>query len=205
MGLKSALQQDRRKIRLKCSWIKIKTGRSLTSYYHRWNRFNWEEKKKDLLPITIELDGEKQRPSEKKNTLSTEWCRRMKNGGYGSVQTSSYVSFFPVHIFCPAPTWVHPMGCRVLGLTCSGTKLSTGCSLSICSDLVFSMGCKAISAAGPGASPSPSLTLMSAVLFLTHFCPSLFAAGAAFYPFWNVCSLACHHFGCQIQPCPAGG
>jgi len=75
------------------------------------------------------------------------------------------------------------MGCSFIqGMsTCVGS--STGCSVHICSTVVFSLGCRGISTLAPAAPPPhPSpLTLVSAGLFLSHFSLSSHSYCAAFF------------------------
>lgn len=77
---------------------------------------------------------------------------------------------------------------------------------STCSTMIFSTGCKGISAPASGAPAlAPSLTLVSAWLFLTVFFsfPSL--------PLWCFCSFLstssprCHRLGRGSQLCPVVG
>ena len=63
----SARQGER--IRRKSSWVKIKTGRSFTSYCHGQNRLALREK--NLLPIKIDLNCKKQRQKLKQYLLPT--------------------------------------------------------------------------------------------------------------------------------------
>ena len=54
---------------------------------------------------------------------------------------------------------------------------SMGCRGTACLTMVFTMGCRGISAPAPGAPPPPpsSLTLVSAELFLSHILSHIFS------------------------------
>ena len=78
---------------------------------------------------------------------------------------------------------------------------SLGCRGTACLTMVFTTGCRGISAPAPGASPPPpsSLTLGSAGLFLSHVLTPLsgcsFCVTATFFPFLNV--LSQRHYHCR--------
>ena len=67
----------------------------------------------------------------------------------------------------PAPAWGPPQAAGGYLLHC---KPSMGCRGTACLTMVFTTGCRGISALAPGAPPPPpsSLTLVSAELFLSH-------------------------------------
>jgi len=68
---------------------------------------------------------------------------------------------------------------------------SMGCRRTACLTMVFSMGCKRISAPAPLTPPS-SLTLVFAELFFSHIL-TLLSNCWLFFPFLNVTTQRCYH------------
>lgn len=101
----SAGQGD--KIRWKISWVKVETGRSLTSYYHRQNRCNLG--KINLFPVETDLDSKKQRQNIIFSLLTyvpplpapflLQVAQGDREQGLGSVYNSFSLPFLPSYCF----------------------------------------------------------------------------------------------------------
>jgi len=129
-----------------------------------------------------------------------------------------------VHRSCqePAPTWcpqrvTASSGCIYL-LRCglfhrvqwifAQLWTSVGCRGTACLTVVFTTGCRGISAAAPGAPPSPpsSLTLVSAEFFLTYsHCSLLLQLSRFLFLSLNMLSQRCYHSHWLAHPWPAAG
>jgi len=79
---------------------------------------------------------------------------------------------------------------------------SMGCRGTACFTIVFSRGCRGISAPASEVQPPPPFSF---ALGTTYRAVSLLTATEAFFPFLNMFSLRHHLLGCWAQLCPAAG
>lgn len=120
------------------------------------------------------------------------------SGGWGLRSVYNSFSAPSFSHFPPAPVWaLNELQFLQEIPNCSGAGSSPGCGVNICSNVVFSMGSREISAPVHLLPPPSFLTLVFILLFLTFFPPHSSAS--------LVFSQRCHPLGCWAGLCPAVG